>query len=262
MSQDRFDRVWHALRDPTRRQLLDLMRERPRTTGELCAAVPALSRVNVIKHLKLLEEVGLVRTEPRGRERWNHLNLVPLQEIYERWMRPYEAAWAGRLWRLREAAERGEAMGTQTDAVRMVRIVQEVRIDADRELVWELLTVNPGAWWDEPYVVRADRLGLGLDLAPGGHLWEDWGDGQGYSWATVRGFRRPERLDFAGTFMMPGAIEGTATFRLTDEGGGTLLALEQVALGAISDDVVAQWRSGWADLLGIRLTGLAERSRR
>src|SRR5262245_53822869 len=128
MTADRFDRIWHALRDPTRRQLLDLMRERSRTTGQLCAAVPALSRVNVIKHLKLLEEVGLVRTEPRGRERWNHLNLVPLQEIYERWMRPYEAAWAGRLWRLREVAERaerGEPAVAQTDAVRIVRIVQE-----------------------------------------------------------------------------------------------------------------------------------------
>jgi DNA-binding transcriptional ArsR family regulator/uncharacterized protein YndB with AHSA1/START domain len=258
---DRFDRVWHALRDPTRRRLLDLLRDRPHTTGELCAAVPGLSRVNVIKHLKLLEEVELVRVEPRGRERWNHLNVVPLQEIYERWIRSYESVWAGRLWRLRGAAEEeGEPMkkDVRTD-VRTVRVEQQVRIEAGRERVWAALTRDVGQWWGSPYTVREDRVGLRLDLTPGGALWEDWGDGQGWAWATVRGFRRPELLDMVGTFMLPGAIAGGAAFELADDGGSaTVVRLRQTAFGAITDESAGQWEAGWADLLGARLKGFVE----
>lgn len=257
MSTERFDRVWHALRDPTRRRLLDLVRDRPRTTGELCAAVPHLSRVNVIKHLKLLEEVSLVRVEPRGRERWNHLNVVPLQEIYERWIRSYESQWAGRLWRLRAAAEEG-AGAMHSETVRIVHIEQRVRIDAGRERVWQALTSDPGAWWGSPYTVRADRVGLRLDLAPGGTLWEDWGDGQGWAWATVRGFRRPELLDLTGTFMLTGAVDGSAAFELSEADGGTLVCLRQTAMGAVTDEVADEWRAGWADLLGVRLKAFVE----
>jgi DNA-binding transcriptional ArsR family regulator/uncharacterized protein YndB with AHSA1/START domain len=262
MSRQRSDRVWHALRDPTRRYLLDLMRERPRTTGELCAAVPQLSRVNVIKHLKLLEEVDLVRVQPRGRERWNHLNVVPLQEITERWIRPFEAQWAGRLRRLRSLAEEGvPTVGTDIDdTVRIVRVDQQVRIDADRGRVWDLLTGDAAAWWGSPYVISEDRVGLRLDLSPGGLLWEDWGGGQGWTWATVRGFRRPERLELAGTFMMPGAVDGSATFELSTDGAGTVLRLRQTALGTISDHDAGRWHAGWQDLLGVRLKALAERA--
>ena len=261
--RQRSDRVWHALRDPTRRRLLDLMRERPHTTGELCAAVPQLSRVNVIKHLKLLEEVDLVRVQPRGRERWNHLNVVPLQEITERWIRPFEAQWAGRLWRLRSLAEHAEegvpAVGTDSDdTVRIVRVDQWVHIRADRPRVWDLLTRDPGAWWGSPYVISEDRVGLRLDLSPGGLLWEDWGDGQGWTWGTVRGFRRPECLELAGTFMLPGAVDGSATFELSTEDGGVVVRLRQTALGTISDEDAGRWHAGWADLLGVRLKALVE----
>jgi DNA-binding transcriptional ArsR family regulator/uncharacterized protein YndB with AHSA1/START domain len=256
------DRIWHALRDSTRRRLLDLMRERPRTTGELCAAVPELSRVNVIKHLKLLEEVDLVRVQPQGRERWNHLNVMPLQEITERWIRPFEAQWAGRLWRLRSLAEEGApTVGTDIDdAVRVVRVDQQVYIDADRGRVWDLLTGDTAAWWGSPYVVSEERVGLRLDLSPGGLLWEDWGDGQGWAWATVRGFRRPQRLELAGTFMMPGAVSGSAIFELSADGAGTVVRLRQTALGTISDDAAGRWHAGWNELLGVRLKALAERA--
>ncbi|HEU4422618.1 MAG TPA: helix-turn-helix domain-containing protein [Pilimelia sp.] len=262
MNDQRSDRVWHALRDSTRRRLLDLMRERPRTTGELCAAVPELSRVNVIKHLKLLEEVDLVRVQPQGRERWNHLNVVPLQEITERWIRPFEAQWAGRLWRLRSLAEEGVSTMDKAmdEVVRIVRVDQRVHIDADRARVWDLLTRDPGVWWGSPYVISEDRVGLRLDLSPGGLLWEDWGDGQGCAWATVRGFRRPERLELAGTFMMPGAVSGSATFELSEDGAGTVLRVHQTALGSITDHDAGRWHAGWNELLGVRLKALAERA--
>jgi DNA-binding transcriptional ArsR family regulator len=84
--------------------LLDLLRERPRTTGELCDAF-ALSRFAVMKHLGVLESAQLVTVRREGRVRWNHLNAVPLQEVVDRWLEPYAALWAGRLRRLRDSVE-------------------------------------------------------------------------------------------------------------------------------------------------------------
>src|SRR5688500_13836951 len=99
------DPTWRALADPTRRRLLDLLRDAPRTTGDLCARFPALSRFAVMKHLGVLEAAGLVVVRRRGRERWNHLNAVPLRQATERWLAPYAATWAGSLLRLKAIAE-------------------------------------------------------------------------------------------------------------------------------------------------------------
>jgi len=100
---DRGD-VWRALADPTRRRLLDLLRDRPRTTGDLCRRFP-VSRFAVMKHLGILERAGLVIIERRGRERWNYLNAVPIRQIYERWISGYAGAWASSLLRLKRRVE-------------------------------------------------------------------------------------------------------------------------------------------------------------
>src|SRR5262245_7736081 len=92
--------IWLALSDPTRRAILDLLRERPRTLGELAARFPT-SRFAIRKHLNALEAARLVVVRWHGRERWNHLNAVPLHEVYERWVSPYRQAWAGRLTALK-----------------------------------------------------------------------------------------------------------------------------------------------------------------
>ena len=84
-----------------------LNRPGPRTTGELCGLFK-FSRFAVMKHLKALEKGGLVVVERRGRERINHLNPVPIQAIYRRWMRPFERLKADRLLRLKAAIEAGK----------------------------------------------------------------------------------------------------------------------------------------------------------
>jgi DNA-binding transcriptional ArsR family regulator len=89
------------LSDPTRRKILDLLKERPCTTGELSAAFEHLSRFAMMKYLAVLEAGELIVVRPHGRERWNQLNVVPLQQIYERWLKPYEARWASSLLQLK-----------------------------------------------------------------------------------------------------------------------------------------------------------------
>src|SRR5438477_2804696 len=84
------DKVFKALADASRRQLLDRLRaENGQTLGELCECLD-MTRQAVTKHLLLLEEANLVVTVWRGREKLHYLNPVPLQEIYERWIGKFE----------------------------------------------------------------------------------------------------------------------------------------------------------------------------
>ena len=85
------NRVFKALASPHRRHILDVLRDQPLTTGALCAQFPELDRCTVMQHLKVLEEADLLVAERRGRERWNHLNPLPIRDIHERWIGPYAA---------------------------------------------------------------------------------------------------------------------------------------------------------------------------
>jgi DNA-binding transcriptional ArsR family regulator len=84
------DKVFKALADETRRQLLDrLHADNGQTLGQLCEHL-AMSRQAVTKHLVLLEEANLVATVRRGREKLHYLNPVPIHEIAERWIGKFE----------------------------------------------------------------------------------------------------------------------------------------------------------------------------
>lgn len=96
--------VWRALADPTRRALLDRLRAGPLTTGRLAEGFP-MTRFGVMKHLRVLIEAGLVLVEERGRERWHHIDAVPIRRLQERWLRPFAAAAADHLEALRAAVE-------------------------------------------------------------------------------------------------------------------------------------------------------------
>jgi DNA-binding transcriptional ArsR family regulator len=103
---DAYDRTFKALGHQVRRQILDDLRDQPLTTGTLCAHFPELDRCTVMQHLKVLEDAELVIPVRRGRERWNHLNVAPIQEIHERWIGPHAADSAARLARLKRDLEK------------------------------------------------------------------------------------------------------------------------------------------------------------
>ncbi len=88
---DADDLTFKALANPLRRRLLDLLKDAPKTTGALCQAAPELDRCTVMQHLKVLEEADLLIVERRGRERWNHLNPLPIHRIHARWIGPLAA---------------------------------------------------------------------------------------------------------------------------------------------------------------------------
>ena len=83
------DEIFKALASGTRRRLLDALKQAPQTTGALCEAFPDIDRCTVMQHLKVLESAKLVLVTREGRERWNHLNALPIQEIHDRWISQY-----------------------------------------------------------------------------------------------------------------------------------------------------------------------------
>ena len=115
------DRLFKALADSCRRQLLDrLHTENGQTLGQLCEGME-ITRQAVTKHLKLLEEADLVVTIWRGREKLHYLNPVPLQEITERWIGKFERS---RLRMLRDLKKRVEGEQRDEAAVRVRHLHQ------------------------------------------------------------------------------------------------------------------------------------------
>ena len=103
--RDELDPVWKALASPTRRAILDHLRDGPRTTGELANRFPRLTRFAVMQHLGVLEEAELVIPRRDGRERYNYLNPVPIQRVFDRWVSRYMKPWTEALVSLREELE-------------------------------------------------------------------------------------------------------------------------------------------------------------
>lgn len=109
--------VWKGLSNPIRRGILDVLTEGPQSTGALARQFPELSRFAVMQHLRVLEEGGLVIRRKVGRETWNHLNPVPIQQIYRRWVARFQQPWAEALVSLKQGLEHDENGNNQEESL-------------------------------------------------------------------------------------------------------------------------------------------------
>jgi uncharacterized protein YndB with AHSA1/START domain len=123
------DDVFRALADPTRRSLLDeLFKEDGQTLSALEARLP-MTRFGVMKHLKVLEEAGLVVTKRRGREKLHFLNPVPIRLVHDRWVSKYAEPWAASLSGLKR----------QLEDKTMIKVF-EIYIKTTPERLWKAIT--------------------------------------------------------------------------------------------------------------------------
>src|SRR6187455_83233 len=122
------DEVFRALADPTRRALLDeLFRDDGQSLGALADRFE-MTRFGVMKHLKLLEEAGLVVTRRQGREKLHHLNPVPIRLVHDRWVSKYAEHWTAALSEIKERLETP------------MEKVFEIYIRTSPERLWEAIT--------------------------------------------------------------------------------------------------------------------------
>jgi DNA-binding transcriptional ArsR family regulator len=105
MSDEVMNRLFAALADSTRRRMLDILKDSPGLNVNQISSHFDMSRIGVMKHLKVLERAELVISEREGRNRRLYFNVVPIQEVYERWTTTLSRMWAGGLVRLRDRLE-------------------------------------------------------------------------------------------------------------------------------------------------------------
>jgi uncharacterized protein YndB with AHSA1/START domain/DNA-binding transcriptional ArsR family regulator len=147
------DDVFKALADPTRRGLLDELFGRDgQTLNELEQHV-SMSRFGVMKHLKVLEEAGLLTTRRRGREKLHFLNPVPIRLVHDRWVSKYAAPWAAGLSALKHDIEEN-----------VMEKVFEIYIKTTPERLWEAIT--------DTELRRKYNFGVGVE--------SDWTPGSRY----------------------------------------------------------------------------------
>jgi uncharacterized protein YndB with AHSA1/START domain/biotin operon repressor len=144
--------VFKALADPTRRELLD---ELFRHDGQSLNALQehfAMTRIGVAKHLRLLEDAGLVVTQRRGREKLHFLNPVPIRLVHDRWVSKYTEGWAAGLADLKHELER------------TMEKVFEIYIRTTPERLWEAIT--------DPEIRAKYNFGsrIDSDWTPGSHF--------------------------------------------------------------------------------------------
>jgi uncharacterized protein YndB with AHSA1/START domain/DNA-binding transcriptional ArsR family regulator len=147
------DLVFRALADPTRRSLLDeLFDEDGQTLGALEQRLP-MTRFGVMKHLRVLEQAGLVMTKRRGREKLHFLNPVPIRLVHDRWVSKYAEPWAAGLSGLKRRLED-----------RPMEKVFEIYIKTTPERLWEAIT--------DPELRQQYNFGVGVE--------SDWTPGSRY----------------------------------------------------------------------------------
>lgn len=146
------DAIFRALADPTRRELLDeLFRQDGQSLGALCDRLP-MTRFGVMKHLRVLEEAGLVVTRRRGRQKLHFLNPVPIRQVHDRWVSKYAEPWTAGLGDIKQRLE------TEMEKV------FEIYIRTSPERLWEAIT--------DPEIRRHYNFGVGVDSdwTPGSRL--------------------------------------------------------------------------------------------
>jgi len=153
--------VFRALADPTRRSLLDGLFEEDGQTLSMLEERFSMTRFGVMKHLKVLEEAGLVVTRRRGREKLHFLNPVPIRLIHDRWVSKYAEPWTAALSDIKNRLERP------------VEKIFEIYIRTTPERLWEAITdpdirrkYNFGAVVDSDWTVGS-RLEMSAPKAPG-----------------------------------------------------------------------------------------------
>lgn len=256
--------------DPTRRHLLGLVSEEPRTTGELCASVRSLSRTAVLQHLSVLEEANLLISTREGRVRWNHINAAPLHAACGAWLDRHVRPLARSMVDLKRVAEsqtnvtkepterRGPRAGRHPmeegraarPPLTAMTTEQTIEINAPRTRVWEALVDETSAWWSQDFYVTDSPKGVVIEPHVGGRWYENAGDGAGGLWGFIQTFDPPNRLEIVGALFPQWG--GPATMHLTleleEQGGGTILSVRDTLFGAVTEKLGEQTKDGWRAL--------------
>jgi DNA-binding transcriptional ArsR family regulator/uncharacterized protein YndB with AHSA1/START domain len=249
--------VWRALASPHRRKLLDLLKDGPRTTGQLSKELPDLSRFAVMQHLGVLEEAGLVLARKEGRSRFNHLNPIPIQQLYERWMRSHSSLAAETALHLKRYAESTNEVTKQVDQTqyRHVQIEMEMLIKASKHKVFDAITTEFGNWW--PHRYKADSTCY-LEAVVGGKSGERFSNGGGAIYSEVVYLDAPDKLITSGASSLNRGLHGFTVESLEEREDGTVYKRSAQLWGSVPDEIEKMFRDGTREIIERALINYCE----
>lgn len=250
--------VWRALASPHRRKLLDLLKDGPRTTGQLSRELPDLSRFAVMQHLGVLEESGLVLARKDGRSRFNHLNPIPIRQLYERWMRSHSSIAAETALHLKRYAETTNEVAQQVDQTqyRHVQIELELHINAPRDRVFKAVTEEFGNWW--PHRYKPDSTCY-CEPVVGGKIGERFSNGGGAVYGEIVYLDPPYKWISSGASSLNRGCHGYSVETLEDHEGGTLVKRSMHLWGTVPEEAEKMYREGSRMLLEQALKDYCEK---
>lgn len=271
-SADAMDAVWKALADPTRRALLDAVKGGPRTTGQLVEAIrgddpeSGMTRFGVMKHLGVLEAAGLMVSRKEGRQKWHHLNAVPLRMIYERWVSTYEDKWAGSLVRLKQRIEERAGRGTERKDVMGAKFLDqparvavseiEIVIDAPKEVVYRAWFDDPNLWFYESEESKL-KTPTRVEERIGGRFYIELPGGGFNVIGEITMIKPNQKIRLRGDCTMPQAVLMNMTVAFEEVGGKTRVSVDHRMSGEITDGMPDEFVEGWMDGL-VKLKALVE----
>ncbi len=245
--------IWKALSDPTRRSILDLLKNAPRTTGEISQQFKNLSRFAIMKHLGILEKAQLITTKKEGKFRWNYLNAKPIQETYDQWV--------NNLIQLKYYTEHtSQNMANADKSIQTTTIEVEAVIKTSKTNVWKALTLDIGKWWNKDFYTSSTTQNFVLETKLGGLMYEDTGNDEGVVWATVLSIHAPHHLLLKGNLSpdLGGPAISFLKITLEDNDGSTLVRINDTILGEFSETVKKSINDSWSSLFGQHLKNYAE----
>ena len=246
--------VWRALTSPHRRKILDILREGPRTTGQIWKQMPGLSRFAVMQHLDVLQGANLLLVRREGRERFNYANPAPIREVYERWVTGFSSAAATTAQHMkRYAEEQAQEHNMSESPFRVVKIELEVEIIASPEIVFDALTKNLNAWW--PHRFKPGST-VRHEARLGGNVLEEW-DGGGAVYGSITAFDPPHKITTVVAGFM-GCYTATNDDVVEATESGAIYKKSLRLWGDISDDMERMFRDGSAAIMKEALKGYCE----
>ncbi len=228
--------IFRALADPHRRLLLDRLHERDgQTLGELCAYLPEMTRFGCMKHLRVLEEAGLVSSRKVGREKFHYLNPVPIQQLYDRWVGKYARPWTRTMTGLKALLE--EDRMDQAPAH-----IHEIYIRTTPDRLWQALT--------DPELTQQYAFGSRVE--------SDWQLGSPYAFTNENGkviegevleIDPPRRLTLSWRATFADIPITTVTWTIEPVGDACKLTLQHSGIDPANTVVTQGLASAWAQSL-------------
>lgn len=258
--------IWSALADAKRRQILELLEERPHTTSELCEHFD-VSRFAVMKHLNVLEQANLIMVRREGRKRWNILNDQPIDPLTVG-----ESDVNGSLEKPSRTLSLTSVVAqgpSSLESIGSATIDQETVLKAMPEDVFWALTEGIDGWWRWR---SPDSCGVYLEPTVNGRLYQvfnrnkigDAGEGDvvsedGELLARITYIKRNEEIRLDGPM---GLTEAEAIsyvrLRLEPSPAGTRLRLHHRLIGRIDEPMVERFKNHWHELFNDDLKAFIE----